>query len=264
MQTSDEALIFEKYQQLNEIGLLGGQQYSFGNRLGAWAGKKLTGGLLGKGAQANVNIEKDTNHFLRTLQNDARHAGTTVKELLKTPQSIINWVKQNIKIDATKMPNWENLSKLAASGGNRDVYNLLNNAVKYRNTIHRFGASKQAAANSTTPQQTPAAETPQQTTATPDAVAPQPQQTPAAEDFADVDKVVAGAKSAIAATPPVNRASNLYNTLKAVAPKNIDELEGLAHAYAQPGYDDAFKRKVASKIKTLKFENTSFIDCRVF
>ena len=109
MQTRDDQMIFEKYQQIDEITLpfTGGKQMSIGKRL-----KKFIPGRIGNRASNQINVETDVNHFIGDLQDYADTTGTTVEEVIADTQKFNNWVQDTIKVNPQHIKNW---SKLVAA-----------------------------------------------------------------------------------------------------------------------------------------------------
>ena len=112
MQTHDDQMIFEKYQQINEIALpfTGGKQMSLSKRL-----KKFIPGRIGKRAGNQIDVETDVNHFIGDLQDYADTTGTTVKEVIADPQKFNNWVQDTIKVNPQHIKNWSKLVAAAAA-----------------------------------------------------------------------------------------------------------------------------------------------------
>ena len=129
MQTRDDQMIFEQYQQIDEISIpfSGGKKFGVMNRF-----KKMLPGQWGKKAKAGINIESDVNHFIELLNNLAHTTGDSTEAIIKSPK-FNNWVKSTIKVDPGHVPNW---SKLVQSG---NVNNLINAAVIQRNKDHAYG-----------------------------------------------------------------------------------------------------------------------------
>lgn len=100
MQTTDDQLIFEKYQQINEISNVAGtgQSYSMWNRLKSEFGQSKLGQHLGlfKGAQGKVDTERKANELTRRLQEFAGQTGQDVKSLMRDPASMANWLNQQV------------------------------------------------------------------------------------------------------------------------------------------------------------------------
>jgi hypothetical protein len=130
MQTRDDQMIFEQYQQIDEISIpfSGGKKFGVMNRF-----KKMLPGQWGKKAKAGINIESDVNHFIELLNNLAHTTGDSTEAIIKSPK-FSNWVKNTIKVDPGHIANW---SKLVQSG---DINNLINAAVIQRNKDHAYGA----------------------------------------------------------------------------------------------------------------------------
>lgn len=129
MQTRDDQMIFEKYQQIDEITIpfSGGKKFGVMNRF-----KKMLPGQWGKKAKAGINIESDVNHFIELLNNLSHTTGESPAAIIKSPK-FGNWIKNTIKVDPTHIPNW---AKLIKSG---DVNNLINAAVVQRNKDYAYG-----------------------------------------------------------------------------------------------------------------------------
>ena len=129
MQTSDDQMIFEKYQQIDEITIpfSGGKKFGVMNRF-----KKMLPGQWGKKAKAGINIESDVNHFIELLNNLSHTTGESPAAIIKSPK-FGNWVKNTIKVDPTHIPNW---GKLVKAG---DVNNIINAAIVQRNKDHAYG-----------------------------------------------------------------------------------------------------------------------------
>lgn len=100
MRTKDEQLIFERYQQINEISNVAGtgQSYSMWNRLKSEFGQSKLGQHLGlfKGAQGQVDTERKANELTRRLQEFAGQTGQDVKYLMRDKQSMANWLNQQV------------------------------------------------------------------------------------------------------------------------------------------------------------------------
>lgn len=100
MRDTDDQLIFEKYQQINEISdVMGsGQNYSVFNRLKSEFGKSKLGQKLGvfSGAQGTIDTEKKANELVRRLQQFAGQTGQSVESLMKDPESMSNWLNQQM------------------------------------------------------------------------------------------------------------------------------------------------------------------------
>ncbi len=194
MQTRDDQMIFEKYQQIDEISIpfSGGKKFGVMNRL-----KKMLPGQWGKKAKAGINIESDVNHFIELLNNLSHTTGESSADIIKSPK-FGNWVKNNIKVDPTHIPNWD---KLVKSG---DVNNLINAAIVQRNKDHAYGVGHGAS-------NTPA------TAASPDATGDT--SLPATQAPA-TPPVASSASAAPAAAPsPVKPAAT--TTQPAASPKNV-------------------------------------------
>ena len=130
MQTHDDQMIFEKYQQIDEITIpfSGGKKFGVMNRF-----KKMLPGQWGKKAKAGINIESDVNHFIELLNNLSHTTGDSTESIIKSPQ-FSNWVKRTIKVDTAHIPNWQ---KLVKSG---DINQVINAAIMQRNKDHAYGA----------------------------------------------------------------------------------------------------------------------------
>lgn len=100
MQTNDDNLIFERYQQINEISNVAGtgQSYSMWNRLKSEFGQSKLGKHLGlfKGAQGQVDTERKANELTRRLQEFAGQTGQDIKMLMNDPASMANWLNQQV------------------------------------------------------------------------------------------------------------------------------------------------------------------------
>ena len=144
MQTHDDQMIFEKYQQIDEITIpfSGGKKFGVMNRF-----KKMLPGQWGKKAKAGINIESDVNHFIELLNNLSHTTGESSAAIIKSPK-FGNWIKNTIKVDPSHIPNW---SQLVKSG---DVNNLINAAVLQRNKDHAYGAGHGAGTPAVAPETT--------------------------------------------------------------------------------------------------------------
>lgn len=100
MQTPDDHLIFERYQQINEISNVAGtgQSYSMWNRLKSEFGQSKLGKHLGlfKGAQGEVDTERKANELVRRLREFAGQTGQDIKSLMNDPSNMTNWLNQQI------------------------------------------------------------------------------------------------------------------------------------------------------------------------
>lgn len=149
MQTRDDQMIFEQYQQINEITMpfTGGKQMSIGKRL-----KKFIPGRIGKRASREIDVESDVNHFHELLQDLADKTGTTVAKIVADTPNFNKWVQRNIKVDPTHVSNWDQLVKaaIAESGKTFHGYKALNSviaaAIHQRNKDLAYGVG-----NSTQP-----------------------------------------------------------------------------------------------------------------
>lgn len=149
MQTRDDQMIFEQYQQINEITMpfTGGKQMSIGKRL-----KKFIPGRIGKRASREIDVESDVNHFHELLQDLADKTNTTVAKIVADTPNFNKWVQRNIKVDPTHVSNWDQLVKaaIAESGKMMHGYKALNSviaaAIHQRNKDLAYGVG-----NSTQP-----------------------------------------------------------------------------------------------------------------
>ena len=157
MQTRDDQMIFEQYQQIDEITMpfTGGKQMSIGKRL-----KKFIPGRIGKRAGREIDVESDVNHFHELLQDLADKTNTTVAKIVADTPNFNKWVQRNIKVDPAHVANWNQLVKaaVAESGKMMHGYKALNSviaaAIHQRNKDLAYGAGNSTQTN--TPE-TPAA-----------------------------------------------------------------------------------------------------------
>jgi hypothetical protein len=135
MQTRDDQMIFEQYQQIDEISIpfSGGKQFGVMNRF-----KKMLPGQWGKKAKAGINIESDVNHFIELLNNLAHTTGDSTEAIIKSP-NFSEWVKRTIKVDTSHIPNWD---KLVKSG---EINQVINAAIIQRNKDYAYGVGNKPA-----------------------------------------------------------------------------------------------------------------------
>ncbi len=119
MQTRDDQMIFEQYQQIDEITMpfTGGKQMSIGKRL-----KKFIPGRIGNRASNQIDVETDVNHFIGDLQDFADTTGTTVKAVIADPQKFNNWVQDTVKVNPQHIKNWNKLVAAAVAESNKMMH----------------------------------------------------------------------------------------------------------------------------------------------
>lgn len=255
MRKSDEELIFEKYQQLDELF---GYQSNIGNRIGAALGSKTAAGKSG--------LTKQANNLTAKLKQDAPHNNfDSADEAIQDKEWFKNWLSKNTGRDYSE-------ANLDLTG---NISQVIGRALGYANRYNLPQATPQSLAKYQ-PQQpaqvqaapvTPQQPAPQQTqptqqtqtpapSAAPAPVAPQPQQqTPAAEEEPAEE------------AKPKNELSGktVYDVLLSGKQEGMNDsvYGGLYQALNDAGYEIK-PSKYADIIKSIKFENTEFIDCRVF
>lgn len=273
MTSGDNQQIFEQYIEIvNEVGLPGGQRYSIGSRLGAWAGKKFTGGLLGKGAMSKVNVEKDANHFLRKIKDDARHASVELRDIFRNEQQANRWFGANLGINNLRAaPELSKLVDAAKSGKNRDIYNLVHAAVLYRNKMSAFGSAPQQPRSTgieSQPANFVAAEPDTQSTtpsqpAPPAAVAIPPTSPPPAAKKPSLKQSKVAVDDAVKAIGSV-RARDRMKAVKYAQ----DKIAAIADAQKSSTPSNVLPMQAAAESTVIRVdvitEEFSFIDCRKF
>lgn len=100
MYDKDAQLIFEQYQQINEIANLAGsgQNFSIWDRLRSEFGQSKLGKKMGvfTGAQGKVDTEKKANELVRRLQEFAGQTGQSVANVMQNPAQLASWMNQQI------------------------------------------------------------------------------------------------------------------------------------------------------------------------
>jgi len=100
MYTNDDQLIFEQYQQINEISnVFGtGQDYSMWDRLKSEFGSSKLGKSLGlfKGAQGRMAVERAANDLIRRFQEMSGKRGQNEQQVFADTNLMQRWINDQI------------------------------------------------------------------------------------------------------------------------------------------------------------------------